>query len=56
MKRTYQSWISKVVSSLPPNASAKELVQLWYDNTERTMSIKQMSLDLLEAMIKKWKK
>ena len=46
-----ETWIQRTAESLPKEATAKELVKFWYENTDHGILIKKMDLDLLEIMI-----
>jgi len=56
MKPSYQWWIDDLVEALPKRLSVKNLVEYWYDQSDRKIGIRLMDLLLLEALIRKWHK
>ena len=52
-KDSLQDWIRDIVKDLPENATPKGIAQYWYDHTDHTLTVKEMDLDLLAAILEK---
>jgi len=52
---SYQWWIDDHVSVVRKDWTASQLVQYWYDQTDRKHDILLIDLDLLKALIGKWR-